>query len=125
MDSIRFSASLITFFTAATVFGAEPAPTITLTDAKAIEHAVALEQAIDKMSQKVSQCVAEKLAPPEKCFCRYPSELRTIGQKYKAAVKSYPEWKERVVFWTEKGGPMGHNLVIPSIRKQLQVDCSK
>lgn len=106
-------------------FSQDRTPALTITDSKAIAHATALSQAIDNMGLKVSQCINEKLAPQEFCFCKYQPELNSIKEKYEVAIRNHPDWKSRAIFWAENKGhtSTGHNLVMPVIYQQLQVKC--
>src|SRR5262245_61401593 len=72
--------------------------TITLTESKAIADAMAINEALNQVSKKVMDCVGQKLAPPEKCFCLYPTEVTKVREKYEVALKNNPEWKDRIVF---------------------------
>jgi hypothetical protein len=97
--------------------------TITLTDSKKIADAMALNEAIDQVSKKVMQCVEEKLAPQEKCFCSYPAEVSKVRERYEIALKNNPDWKDRIVFWTVKGNPTSYNLAFSGLRRQLEMKC--
>ena len=102
---------------------AEQQGTITLTDSKKIADAMALNGAIDQVSEKVMQCVEKKLAPQEKCFCLYPAEISKVREKYQIALKNNPDWNDRIVFWTVKGNPTSYNLAFSGLRRQLEMKC--
>lgn len=88
---------------------------ITLTDSKKIGYAIALNEAIDQVSKKVTECVEKKLERPEKCFCLYPAEVSKVREQYEFALKSNPEWKDRIVYWTVKGNPTSYNLAFAGL----------
>lgn len=94
-----------------------------LNEVKAVSRATRLGGAVDAMSFKVKQCIAEKLAAAQLCFCRYPGELRALQTVYDAAIVDFPEWKDRAVTWTDPGSSSTRTLLLPSIRKQLAARC--
>lgn len=116
-------ATLLTLLFVFTAKAGDENQTISLTDPKKIADAVALNDAIDKVGMKVTECIEKKLAPQEKCFCRYPTELRDFKNKYVTALKNNPEWRDRNVFWTVKGSPMGYNLSFPGLQRQVEMKC--
>jgi len=99
--------------------------TVTLTDSKKIGYAMALNEAIDQVSQKVTECVEKKLAPPEMCFCLYPAEVSKVREQYEVALKNNPEWRDRIVYWTVKGNPMSYNLAFAGLHRQVERKCDK
>jgi len=104
---------------------AEQQGTITLTDSRKIAEAMALNEAIDQVSKNVAQCVEKKLAPQEKCFCLYPTEVSNVREKYQIALKNNPDWNDRIVFWTVKGNPTSYNLSFSGLRRQLETKCER
>jgi len=99
--------------------------TITLTDSKKIGYAMALNEAIDQVSQKVTECVEKKLAPPETCFCLYPAEVSKVREQYEVALKNNPEWRDRIGHWRVKGEPMSYNLAFAGLRRQVKMKCEE
>ena len=108
-----------------TASAAERDETITLTDPKKIVYAMALQEAIDQASKKVMECVKQKLAPQEKCFCLYPGEVGKVREKYEDALQNNPEWRDRIVHWTIKGDPLSYNLAFSGLRRQVERKCEK
>ena len=106
-----------------TAHAAEKNETVTVTDSKKIAYAVTLNEAIDQVSKKVTECVEKKLAPPEKCFCLYPAEVNKVREKYEIALKNNPEWRDRIVYWTVEGNPTSYNLAFSGLRRQLEMKC--
>ena len=106
-----------------TAHAAEKNETVTVTDSKKIAYAVTLNEAIDQVSKKVTECVEKKLAPPEKCFCLYPAEVNKVREKYEIALKNNPEWRDRIVYWTVEGNPTSYNLSFSGLRRQLEMKC--
>ncbi len=121
----NFGGALLLLCLSLTADAAENQGTITLTDSKKIADAMALNEAIDQVSKKVTQCVEKKLAPQEKCFCLYPTEVSKVREKYEIALKNNPEWRDRVIFWTIKGNPTSYNLAFSGLRRQLEVKCER
>ena len=121
----NFGVTLLMLCLSITAHATEKDATITLTDSKKIAYAMALNEAIDQVSNKVAECVEKKLAPPEKCFCLYPAEVSKVREKYEVALKNNPEWRDRIVYWTVKGSPMSYNLAFSGLRRQLERKCEK
>ena len=120
-----FSIGLLALCLSKTALAAEKSETITLTDQKKIAYAAALNEAIDQVSKKVTECVEKKLAPSEKCFCLYPAEIRNVKEKYDVALKYNPEWSDRIVHWTVKDSPLSYNLAFSGLRLQFERKCEK
>ena len=105
-----------------TVRAAEEAPII-LTDSDKIADAMALNEAIDQLSTKVTQCAQQGLATQEKCICLHSAEVGKVRDKYEIALKRNPEWKDRTVFWTIKGALSSYTLAFARIRRQVENKC--
>lgn len=121
----KFGLALLLLSLSIAASAAEKDETITVTDPKKIAYAMALQEAIDQASKKVMECVKQKLAPQEKCFCLYPGEVSKVGEKYEIALKNNPEWRDRIVYWTVKGNPMSYNLAFAGLRRQVEMKCEK
>jgi hypothetical protein len=121
----NFGIALLMLCLSITAHAMEKGETITLTDSKKIGYAMALNEAIDQVSKKVTECVEKKLTPPEKCFCSYPAEVSKVKEKYEVALKNNPEWRDRIVYWTVKGNPMSYNLAFAGLRRQVEMKCEK
>ena len=122
---IAILGSLLVLCLSITAHAMEKDETITLTDSKKIGYAVALSEAIDEVSKKVTECVEKKRAPPETCFCLYPAEVSKVREKYEVALKNNPEWRDRIVYWTVKGNPMSYNLAFAGLHRQVERKCDK
>jgi hypothetical protein len=121
----NFGIVLLMLCLSITAHALEKDEVITLTDSKKIGHAMALNEAIEQVSKKVTECAEKKLAPPEKCFCLYPAEVSKVREKYEVALKNNPEWRDRIVYWTVKGNPISHNLAFAGLRRQVEMKCEK
>lgn len=95
---------------------------ITLTESSQITDANALQNAVDRVSEKVMECIDKQLAPPDQCFCRYPTELSNFKKKYELAIRRNPEWQNATVYWSAEG--TGFNLVFSALRRQIEMKCS-
>jgi hypothetical protein len=79
--------------------------TIELTKPDDIRDAAAISQAIDGMSAKVTQCVQDKVAPPQMCSCRFPKELADVKALYEETLQRHPDWRDKPVsLRTSSGG---------------------
>lgn len=85
--------------------------------------ALAISLAMDQVSAQVNICVEKKLAVPQKCFCRYPKQLKQLKSKYQQALKHHPDWKDKTLTWQGSNPPMGYTLILESLRKQLAIKC--
>lgn len=55
------------------------------------------KDAIDRLSNKVKDCVQRKLVPAKQCFCKYPTDLMKAKEVYHKTVTKYPHWKSTAV----------------------------
>lgn len=120
-----FICTFLVLFFAFTAHAGDENQTITLADSKKIADAVALNEAIDRVSTRVMECIEKKLVPQDKCFCLYPTEIHNFKKKYETALKNNPEWRNKNVSWTIKGNPMGYSLSFPGLRRQVEMKCGQ
>jgi hypothetical protein len=106
-------------------YGADPEQTevIPLTRPDDIRHASSMDQAIVSLSNKVMECVRGKLAPDSKCFCLYPQELSHVRKTYEGTIKQHPEWKDKVVSYTQEGRTFA--VSFGGVSRQLEIKCSQ
>jgi hypothetical protein len=71
-------------------------PVITVNDHTSIMDAEAVNEGIDGMTLKVSECV-KNLGKPEDCQCRYPEALSRLRQAVGTALAQHPDWSGKVV----------------------------
>ncbi len=112
MRTVLLWGVVIALIVSAVAWASDAETTITLTDPKEITEATALSKTIDALSEQVGVCIEKNLAPEQKCFCLYQAELTKVKERYEAAVRNHPEWKDQIVFWM--AGGMSHNLLFPS-----------
>jgi hypothetical protein len=98
--------------------------TIELSRAIDVSDAKALNNAVDGLSNKVMECVKNKDAKPDECYCRYPQELAQLQVAYKKALKLHPTWQDQVLFWWRDGKhDYSYNLSLKGLRMQLEKKC--
>jgi len=103
--------------------GPEQIEVIPLTKPDDIRHASSMDQAIVSLSNKVMECVRGKLAPDSECFCLYPQELSHVRKTYEGTIKQHPEWKNKVVSYTQEGRTFA--VSFGGVSRQLEIKCSQ
>ena len=61
---------------------------------------------------------------PERCQCKYPSELTTLRTRYAGLVKQHPEWKDQVLsyhYTNKEGRNISGTMVLVNLRRQLEM----
>lgn len=107
------------------------AETITLEDETEIRYAVALNEAIDRLSEKVMSCVEDNGGKTEgcvcvdECSCKFKDEYVSAKDAYYKAIRAYPHWEGKVVFYRTGTNPMGYNINFEGLRHQFSVSCEK
>ena len=119
----RLLGLFLLFCISPTVLAAGEEAPIILTNQDKIADAMALNEAIDQLSTKVTQCAQQGLATQEKCICLYSAEVGKVRDKYEIALKRNPEWKDRTVYWTIKGALSSYTLAFARIRNQVESKC--
>jgi hypothetical protein len=99
----------------------EQVEVIQLTKSKDIRLASTMNQALDIISNRVMECIRDKLAPSAECFCLYPKELSDLKKVYDETLKKRPEWKNRAVLYTSEGKT--HLVSFDGVNRQLAVKC--
>ena len=96
-------------------------PTLQVIEPAAIAVLRQLNSRIDSLSKLASECAEKKLAPPELCFCRYPTEVEALRKEHQLAIRTYPSWASRAVAWTDSssGSPVGYTISIAHLGPQL------
>ena len=89
-----------------------------------VSDAKTLNNAVDGLSNKVMECVKNKDAKPDECYCRYPQELAKLRNAYEKALKLHPTWRDQVLFWWRDGKhDYSYNLSLKGLRMQLEKKC--
>jgi hypothetical protein len=101
---------------------AQPASsTLHITDPAAVAVLRSLNSRINNLGKLATECAEKKLAPPELCFCRYPTEVEALRKEHQSVVRAYPSWASRAVAWTDSssGAPVGYTIAIAHLGPQL------
>ena len=81
--------------------------TITLEDETEIKYAVAVDEAIDRLSEKVMSCIENNSGEVEgcvcdECSCEFEDDYIAAKKAYQRAIKTYPHWEGEVVFLSKR-----------------------
>ena len=97
--------------------------TVTLKSPGEIKYASAVYEAIDAMSNRVRGCMEDKNLLPNQCICLHKESLENVKAAYVNAVKKFPTWKDKLVYYKKADDPAGYNVVFDGLDKQLEVNC--
>ena len=103
--------------------GLNESEVITLTKPGDIQQASVMDNAIVRLSNKVMECVRDKLAPDNQCFCLYPQELADVRTTYEMTIKEHPNWKNRVVSYAREGKTVA--VSFGGVSRQLESKCTE
>ena len=101
--------------------GPERLEVVALAKPDDIVQASAMDKAIVRLSDKVMECVRGKLAPGSECFCLYPQELSHVRRTYENTIKQHPQWKNKVVSYTQEGRTFA--VSFGGVSRQLEMKC--
>jgi hypothetical protein len=96
---------------------------IKLSKASDIQDAKQVQQAMDRVTEKVMICVNKKLAPAQDCHCLYPGEVSNLKEIYNKALDAHPGWKDKVVNFTNDQGNYGYNISFYALHRQFEQKC--
>jgi len=105
--------------------------TITLEDETEIKYAVAVNEAIDRLSEKVMSCIennggkAEGCVCDNECSCEFKDDYIAAKKAYQSAIKAYPHWEGEVVFYQKEDDPTGYNINFAGLQRQFSVSCEE
>jgi hypothetical protein len=99
-----------------------PAPYV-ITDARAVQAAESLFQAVQALSAKVTPCVERGTGTPVACMCRAPAELRQVQDRLRAVRSAYPEWERQVVNWTDPASRQGRAISVQNLVRHSSPAC--
>jgi hypothetical protein len=102
-----------------------PDPQLTLTESAAVAMAESLSRAIDAVSSRVAECLTDKTANAQLCFCRYPNEVSRLRAQYEAALVKFPAWQDKVLNWSTAGQKGSRSISMVGLKLQLKQACPK
>ena len=124
----RTSLLLLSIVIASTSAASE---TITLKNKTEISYAMALNEAIDRLSGKVMNCIENNNGKTEgcicidECSCKFKDEYILAKEAYLKAIKKYRHWEGNVVFYQTGTDPMGYNINLEGLERQFSISCKK
>lgn len=96
---------------------------IELTKPSDIKDADQVEQAVNRISTKVMECVKQKLAQPQDCHCLYPKEMNDLRQVFAKVTSIHPDWKDKVLNYHSPNSQMSPSLSFYALSLQLKQKC--
>jgi hypothetical protein len=94
---------------------------IELTSPEEIQDASVMDRAIGDLGSKVMECVQGKLAPADRCFCRYPQQFSEVRKTYEQMLRQHPEWKGKAVSYASEG--RSHLVSFAALSRQFETKC--
>jgi len=106
------------------------AETITIEIPAEIKYAQNLDQAIERLSDKVMGCFESKGDMAEECMCtecscKFSDEYAAVKKAYNEALKAKPEWEDNTVFYQLEGDPTGYNISFAGLKRQFNTTCEQ
>jgi len=104
------------------------AETIKLENSTDIKYAQNLDQAIERLGDKVMGCFESKGDMAEECMCtecscKFLDEYAAVKKAYNEALKAKPEWEDNTVFYQLEGDLMGYNISFAGLKRQFNAKC--
>jgi hypothetical protein len=101
-----------------------PETLIKLSNPSDVNDIRTLNDSVNALSNRVMECVKNKAALPDECYCRYPKELSQLREEYKNILKLHPSWQDRVIFWwRDEKQDYSYNLSLKGLRMQFEKNC--
>jgi len=105
------------------------AETIKIENPAEIKYAQNLDQAIERLGDKVMSCVDANGMTEEcmctECSCKFLDEYAAVKKAYSEALKAKPEWEDNTVFYQLEGDPTGYNISFAGLKRQFNASCEK
>ena len=103
------------------------AETIKIENPADIKYAQNLDQAIERLGDKVMSCVdangmTEQCMCTE-CSCKFSDEYAAVKKAYNEALEANPGWEDNTVFYQLEGDPTGYNISFAGLKRQFNVKC--
>ncbi len=105
------------------------AETIKIENPTEIKYAQNLDQAIERLGDKVMSCVDANGMTEDcmctECSCKFIDEYAAVKKAYSEALKAKPEWEDNIVFYQLEGDPTGYNISFAGLKRQFNANCEK
>jgi hypothetical protein len=101
----------------------KPLPTIEVTNPKDRASVRAVNDSLQRLSEKVTACVTAG-GKVETCRCSDPVDLASLRKDYDTLVKEHPSWKDQLLSYQtvdKEGRNVSGTLVMQNLRRQLEV----
>jgi len=103
------------------------AETIKIENPADIKYAQNLDQAIERLGDKVMSCVDANGMTEEcmctECSCKFSDEYAAVKKAYNEALEANPGWEDNTVFYQLEGDPTGYNISFAGLKRQFNVSC--
>src|SRR5262245_40417012 len=100
----------------------KPLPTIDVTDPKDRASLRAVNDSLERLSEKVTACVNAG-GKVETCRCTDPVDLASLRKGYDGLIKEHPSWKDQLLSYQtvdKAGRNVSGTLVMQNLRRQLE-----
>ena len=103
------------------------AETIKIENPADIKYAQNLDQAIERLGDKVMSCVDANGMTEEcmctECSCKFSEEYAAVKKAYNEALEAKPGWEDNTVFYQLEGDPTGYNISFAGLKRQFNAKC--
>lgn len=99
----------------------KPLPTIEVTDPKDRASVRAVNDSLERLSEKVTACVTAG-GKIETCRCSDPADLARLRKGYDALIEEHPSWKDQLLSYQtvdKQGRNVSGTLVMQNLGRQL------
>jgi len=100
----------------------KPLPTIDVTNPKELASVRAVNDSMQRLSEKVTACVTAG-GKVETCRCSDPADLASVRKGYDTLVTEHPSWKDQLLSYRtvdRNGRNISGTLVMQNLRRQLE-----
>jgi hypothetical protein len=100
----------------------KPLPTIDVTNTKDLAGVRAVNDTLQRLSEKVTACVNAG-GKIETCRCSDPVDLASLRRGYDSLIKEHPTWKDQLLSYQtvdKEGRNLSGTLVMQNLRRQLE-----
>ena len=96
-----------------------------------IQYAVAMNEAIDHLSEKIMNCIEDNNGKTEgcictsECSCKFKDDYLSAHNSYQQAIKAYPSWENKGVFYQQANDATGYAINFAALKTQFSTSCQK